>query len=69
MSNMKTNRNSAKVNGTRSASKSNRHQKLQQEEFGSEFELDSALAQVNNFAESRGKTGTQQPVSERTAWH
>lgn len=66
MSNIKNNRNSAKVNGARSASKSNHHhQKLQQEEFGSEFELDN----VNNLAQMREKTDTKQPVSERTAWH
>ncbi|UZM99555.1 hypothetical protein OL548_04725 [Lysinibacillus sp. MHQ-1] len=40
-----------------------------QEEFGSEFELDTSSAQVNNFAETKGKTGIKQPVSERTAWH
>ncbi|MGG2057203.1 hypothetical protein ABFY48_23085 [Lysinibacillus pakistanensis] len=41
----------------------------QQEEFGSEFEIDAASAQVNNFAEEQGKTDIKQPVSERTAWH
>ena len=41
----------------------------QQEEFGSEFEIDAASAQVNNFAEEKGKTDIKQPVSERTAWH
>ena len=70
MSNMKTNRNNAKATGTSSANKSNKQrQKLHQEEFGAEFELDTSSAQVNNFAETQGKTGIKQPVSERTAWH
>ena len=70
MSNMKTNHNNAKVNETRSAKKSNQQrQKLHQEEFGTEFGLDAASSQVNNFAEKQGKTGIKQPVSERTAWH
>ena len=66
MSNMKTNRNNAKATGTSSANKSNKQrQKLHQEEFGAEFDS----AQVNNFAETQGKTDIKQPVSERTAWH
>lgn len=68
MSNMNTNRN--KSNGTKSANKTNQQrQTLQREEFGAEFELESASAQINNFAETQGKTGIKQPVSERTAWH
>lgn len=70
MSNMKTNRNNAKANGTRSAKQSNQQrQKLHQEEFGAEFGLNAASSQVKNFAETQGKTGIKQPVSERTAWH
>ena len=70
MSNMKTNRNNAKANETRSAKKSNQQrQKLHQEEFSAEFGLDAASSQVNNFAETQGKSGFKQPVSERTAWH
>jgi hypothetical protein len=69
MSNMNTNRNKT-TNGTRSANKTNQQrQKLHREEFGAEFELDSASAQINNFAETQGKTGSKQPASERTAWH
>lgn len=68
MSNMNTNRN--KSNGTKSANKTNQQrQTLHREEFGAEFELDSASAQINNFAETQGKTDIKQPVSERTAWH
>ncbi|WP_230875077.1 hypothetical protein [Lysinibacillus cavernae] len=67
MSNMNKNRKNAKAKETISASTTN--QKLHQEEFGSEFELDAASAQVNNLAETQGKSGIKQPVSERTAWH
>lgn len=68
MSNMDTNRN--KSNGTKSANKTNQQRQiLHREEFGAEFELDSASAQINNFAETQGKTDIKQPVSERTAWH
>lgn len=43
MSNMKTNRNNARANGTRSAKQSiQQRQKLPQEEFGAEFGLDAA---------------------------
>ncbi|MGD2199045.1 hypothetical protein [Lysinibacillus fusiformis] len=73
MSNMNTNRKDAKANETRSASITNQPRQKLQEEFGSEFELDTSSAQVNNqvnnFAETKGKTGIKQPVSERTAWH
>ncbi|MFA1739899.1 hypothetical protein [Lysinibacillus fusiformis] len=69
MSNMNTNRKNAKANETRSASITNQPRQKLQEEFGSEFELDTSSAQVNNLAETKGKTGIQQPVSERTAWH
>ena len=68
MSNMDTNRN--RSNGTKSANKTNQQRQiLHHEEFGAEFELDSASAQINNFAETQGKTDIKQPVSERTAWH
>lgn len=69
MSNMNTNRKNAKVKETGSASITNQPRQMLQEEFGSEFELDTSSAQVNNFAETKGKTGIKQPVSERTAWH
>ncbi|HBJ00577.1 MAG TPA: hypothetical protein DDY89_06400 [Lysinibacillus sp.] len=69
MSNMNTNRKNAKANETRSASITNQPRQKLQEEFGSEFELDTSSAQVNNLAETKGKTGIKQPVSERTAWH
>lgn len=68
MSNIKN----AKGNKTRSEKKIEINQfrkKSQPEEFGSEFEFDAALAQVNNVAETQGKTGVKQPVSERNAWH
>ena len=69
MSNNKIGRN-ATVNGNSSAkSLEGNRSKNQQEEFASEFEFDAAAAQVNNFAETQGKTNTQQPISERTAWH
>ncbi len=69
MSNMNTIRKDAKANETRSASITNQPRQKLQEEFGSEFELDTSSAQANNFAETKGKTGIKQPVSERTAWH
>lgn len=69
MSNMNTNRKNAKAKETRSASITNQPRQMLQEEFGSEFELDTSSSQVNNFAETKGKTGIKQPVSERTAWH
>jgi len=63
---MKTNH----TNATRYAKNLQANQnRQQQEEFGSEFEVDAASAQVNNFAETLGKTDIKQPVSERTAWH
>jgi len=63
---MKTNH----TNATRYAKNLQANQnRQQQEEFGSEFEVDAASAQVNNFAEPLGKTDIKQPVSERTAWH
>ena len=72
MSNMNTNCNNAKATGKHSAKKQEVNQnrkKFQQEEFGSEFEFDVASAQVNNFTETKGKTDSKQPVSERTAWN
>lgn len=72
MSNMNTNYNKAKAKKTRSEKKLEINQirkKSQSEEFGSEFEFDAASAQVNNFAETQGKTHVKQPVSERNAWH
>lgn len=72
MSNMNTNYNKAKPKKTRSEKKLEINQirkKSQPEEFGSEFDFDAASAQVNNFAETQGKTRVKQPVSERNAWH
>jgi len=72
MSNINTNCNNAKVRDKHSAKKREVYQngkKLYKEEFGSDFDIDATSAQANNFPEARGKTDTQQPVSERTAWH
>ncbi|MGG1215458.1 hypothetical protein ABHM93_03465 [Micromonospora provocatoris] len=72
MSNINTNCNNAKVRDKHSAKKREVNQngkKLYKEEFGSDFDIDATSAQANNFPEARGKTDTQQPVSERTAWH
>jgi len=69
MSNMNTNRKNANANKTRSANTLNQPLQRLQEEFGSEFELDAATAQVNNLAETKRKSGIKEPVSERTAWH
>lgn len=64
MSNMNTNRQHAKAKARQSGGKQEiapNYKKLQQEEFGAEFDF----AQGSKH----GKVGPQQPVSERTAWH
>lgn len=64
MSNMNKNRQHAKAKERQSGDKKEiapNYKKLQQEEFGAEFDFAQGSKQV--------KEGPQQPVSERTAWH
>ncbi len=73
MSNMDTNRNNAKAKDQHSANKLEVNQsrnKFHQEELSElDFNFDAAAAQQNDFVEKSRKTGSKQPVSERTAWN
>lgn len=74
MSNMDFKRNNANAKGKQTANKLEVNQKRknsQQEEFVSEldFIFNAAPGKGNNNPAVKGKTGINQPVSERTAWN